>query len=134
MTGTKAFLPTLLLLFSLIHWQCSLGPGSGGKSTIAGKVLVREINSGGIMVKEYYAPDERVYLIYGEDSVYNEEFDTSYEGSYEFTFLRKGDYQVFAYSDCPTCFGETEAVFETVTISENGEVVQVPDLIILKYL
>jgi hypothetical protein len=101
--------------------HCRKGVGAGNKQR-------------GIMVKEYYAPDERVYLIYGEDSVYNEEFDTSYEGSYEFTFLRKGDYQVFAYSDCPTCFGETEAVFETVTISENGEVVQVPDLIILKYL
>lgn len=134
MKGNKALFSTFLFLFSVLQWQCSLGPGSGGKSTITGKVLVREINSGGIMVKEYYAADERVYLIYGEDAVYDEEFDTSYEGSYAFSFLRKGEYQVFAYSECPACEGETEPIFETITIEENGELVQVPDLIILKYL
>jgi hypothetical protein len=44
-----------------------------------------------------------VYLIFGVNDSYG--LDTTYQldGSYEFHDLLKGNYTVFAYSDCVTC-------------------------------
>ncbi|MDH5767067.1 MAG: hypothetical protein OEZ38_13725, partial [Gammaproteobacteria bacterium] len=42
--------------------------------------------------------DERVYIIYGDGSYYDESIRTDIDGSFEFTGLRKGSYTIYASS------------------------------------
>ncbi|HOW30793.1 MAG TPA: hypothetical protein PLP88_04445 [Bacteroidales bacterium] len=120
----------IMLLMSV---SCEKDPGEGGNSTIYGKVWVREYNSSfTYLQEEYYGQDEDVYIIYGDDKMYSDHVKTSYDGTYEFKYLRKGDYRIFAYSKDST--GTTNAkipVIKDVTISNNNETVEVPRIVIV---
>jgi hypothetical protein len=108
--------------------------GTGGTSTITGKVKVREYNGNfTYLIGEYYAGDEDVYIIYGNDSVYSDKFTTSYDGTYRFEYLREGKYKVFAYSLDSAAYplDKKTEVMKEVTITEKDQVVQVEDIIIL---
>lgn len=130
----KILLPSCLLLcFAALIAGCNLGPGEGGTATIVGKVKAMEYNSSGLFIKEYYAANERVFIIYGDEAYQSDEVRTSYDGSYRFEFLRKGDYTLFVYSDCPACDGEMKAVFVDVSITKNGREVTAPEMIIEKH-
>lgn len=122
----------IILLSAFIYAGCSLGPGEGGTASITGRIKIMEYNGSGILVNEYYAPDERVYIIYGDGTIQDDEVRTSYEGSYRFDFLRKGDYRIYSYSDCPLCDGQTQAIFTEVSISKNGEEVTAAEITIDK--
>lgn len=111
---------------------CEQMPGDGGTSELQGKVFVNEYNASGTLFNSYYGPDERVYIIYGDGTTYDDEVRTSYDGSYKFTFLRKGTYKIFTYSDCITCDGGVQAIIEEVEINDNHSTVTVPDLVIDK--
>ncbi|MBK8487457.1 MAG: hypothetical protein WAU21_05970 [Chitinophagales bacterium] len=131
---SKLLLRTFIFIcFTALLSGCNLGPGEGGTASIIGKVKVLEYNGSGILVNEYYAADERVYIIYGDETFQSDEVRTSYEGSYRFEFLRKGDYTIYVYSDCPPCDGETQAILESVSITKNGEVISVPEITIEKH-
>ena len=71
----------------------------------------------------YYIQDENVYIIYGDDStqVYDDDFETSWDGSYEFDYLRKGNYILFTYSKCDTCLSGPRPIFWSVEIPENDK-------------
>lgn len=97
-----------------------------------GKVFARTYNSGGIQIDSFYVPDERVYLIYGDDEFYGEELRTHYDGTYRFQYLYKGNYTVYAYSECDTCSSGLQAIFQTIEIKKNGEVLTLPDIVIRK--
>lgn len=111
---------------------CQKGPGEGGTSTIMGKVFVMNYNSSGQFVDSFYAQDEHVYIIYGDEAYFGDDIKTSYDGTYEFPFLRKGPYSVFAYSRCDTCAAGQQAVLITTEISKNHSVVILPRLVINK--
>jgi len=112
---------------------CNKVEGQGGTSTIKGKVLIVDLNGSGDTVQPpYYALDQDVYILYGDaDETYDDDFATSYDGSYEFNNLTKGQYTVFAYSKCETCGGGVEVIKKTVEISSNKQVVEVVDLVII---
>ena len=42
-----------------------------------------------------------VFIIYGDDKseVYDDKFETDYNGKYHFEYLRKGDYTLYTYAD-----------------------------------
>lgn len=109
---------------------CENGPGEGGTSTIKGKIFIQNYNGSGNLVSEYYAPEERVYIIYGDADFYGNDTRTSYDGTYEFQYLRKGSYTVFAYSDCDTCASGTEAIKAMTEITDNHSTVELPDIIL----
>ena len=120
----------LFLMFS-----CEKEEGPGGTSTITGKVKVREYN-GNFTIKigeEYYAGDQDVYIIYGDDEVYSDKFTTNYDGTYRFEYLREGRYTVFAYSLDSAAYplDKKKAVIREVTISGKDQVVEVEDIVIL---
>ena len=130
---TKIVLALLPVVLGLI--ACENGPGEGGTSTIRGKVITREYNGDFTILRgEYPAAKEDVYIIYGDDLVYGDKFETNYDGTYEFNYLLEGDYRVFAYSkdsdDLIT--NEEVAVIRDVEITSKNQVVVVPDIIILK--
>lgn len=117
----------LSILFALIAVSCNKEEGIGGKATIKGRIYVQEY-SGGILVNEDYGPDVDVFIIYGEGKTfYDDNVKTSYDGSYEFRFLRPGIYKIFAYSKHPNT-GELSAVIRSVEISNKKEIVTVEDI------
>lgn len=113
----------LLFLIVLLITSCvKQEAGEGGKSTISGKVKIHNYNSLGIYKESYFAPDEKVYIIYGEDSIPSDDVDTNPDGYYRFDYLRKGSYTIFAYSKCDTCASGTEAIYvatEVTYVDEN---------------
>ena len=127
----RGIIPVLLAIFVL---ACSKDPGSGGTSTIYGKVLVRNFNSTFTDFREeYYAQDETVYIIYGNDRSYGDKIKTTYNGDFEFKYLRPGDYHLYCYSKDTTL--QTNAlipVIRDVTITKNHQEVEVPLMVICK--
>jgi hypothetical protein len=129
---TKLFLG-FFFLSSIFLTSCENGPGTGGKSTIRGKVIVREYNESFSVIRdEYPGAKEDVYIVYGDDYVYGDRFETSYDGTYEFNYLREGNYTVYAYSKDSTNMVASEqvAVIQQVEITGKDQVVEVPDIII----
>jgi hypothetical protein len=130
-------LAVLILSFVLaIHFTaCEKGPGEGGTSTIRGKVIVREYNGDFTILRDVYpGAKEDVYIVYGDDFVYGDQFETHYDGSYEFNYLREGSYTVYAYSEDSTNLISSEEipVIKHVEITGKNQTVEVPDIIILK--
>ena len=125
------FVPVVIVLcFS----SCSKVEGEGGAAKIKGKVIIHNYNSAGTLISTYPAADEDVYIIYGnENSFYDNDVKTSYDGSFEFRYLQKGNYQVFVYEDCQTCASGDTVVMNTINISGKNEVVDLGEIIVRKY-
>lgn len=122
-------------LFLAILTSCSKEEGEGGTSTITGKVKIHLYDDyGNDKDIEYYAPEEDVYIIYGDDDIYSDRFRTNYDGGYRFQYLRQGKYTIFAYADDIT--GEILSgkviVQKTVKITENDQRKTVEDIILNK--
>lgn len=124
---------SLFILLSL--FSCDLPEGEGGNSTIRGHVFLKKYNSDfSRLIQEYYLPDERVYIIYGDDTTsYNDEIRTHYDGSYEFRYLRPGKYTVYAYSrDSLSITGlPIIAVKKSITIKDDDSEIEVDDIIVI---
>lgn len=123
---------SLLFLFSLssllfLGTGCTKVEGPGGAATITGKIHVTEYDGAGNAINNYDAPKFDVYIIYGNEegeTYFDDDIETSYDGSFEFSFLEPGNYQVFVYEDCPTCFsGKKEQIID-VQINDKKEVVE----------
>ena len=153
----------LLLAFVLIN-SCQKQAGEGGTSSISGKVMTIDVSHIDVpgsekidTLKQYYAAEKEVYIIYGdEDAIYNDSFETSWDGSFRFDFLRKGRYKLFVYSECekdtiglaslastnpqyasgliniwhPGCVNEEYPQMIEVEIIENREELKLEDIII----
>lgn len=127
------FMPILTILI-LAMLSCSKEPGTGGNSTIYGKVYVKDYNSTfTILEDEYYGQDEDVFLIYGDDRSYSDHVRTSYDGSYEFKYLRPGDYHVYCYSSDSTLQSHALIpVIRDIAIDKKNQEIEVKTIEILK--
>lgn len=95
----------IIILTFLLMASCSPDEGTGGTSSISGKITVEEVlvNIDNCEVLATYSAQEHdVYLIYGDNinEFYDEDVKTSWNGNFEFNFLKKGKYIVYTYSDC----------------------------------
>jgi hypothetical protein len=130
----KKLLNISVFVLILLLASCTKEAGEGGTSAIKGKVYTKYYNNTFTsLIGESYAPDKDVYIIYGDDVTYGDKQKTCYDGSFEFKYLRKGNYKVYAYSlDTTLTNPATQfAVIAEVTISNNGETVTSNDLIII---
>lgn len=129
-------LTTLLISISFLTLtSCDKEEGEGGKATIKGKVFTYEVSDlTGDTLATYYAAEERVYIVYGDNSIYDDETRTHYDGSFQFKYLKSGDYTVFVYSDCDTCASKKTTVIKEVNLDKNNSMVEMPqfDIIDLK--
>ena len=126
----KLILPIFILF--MFFSSCRKVEGPGGSVTIKGVVIER--NHVGTSIFEYPAADQDVYIIYGsENSFYDDDVSTSYDGSFEFRYLQKGDYQIFAYQDNPSVASGTDEVLVQVNASENNQVIILDTIYIDKY-
>ena len=114
--------------------SCEKQPGSGGTSTIYGKVWVKDYNSAFTNLQEaYYGPDIWVYLVYGTDRDYSDRIRTSPDGTWEFKYLRTGNYKVYTYSKDSTLMTSAPiAVSREVEITGRKQEIEVPDLVIFE--
>ena len=125
----------------IIFAGCKKDEGPGGTSTIKGKVIVYDFDhsfqqSSPTLI--YPAVDENVYIIYGTDhTTYDDNYKTTFDGTYEFKYLQKGNYRLFAYSkDSTGAYLNNPTLndipsFINVEITKNGSTVTGPDIIIL---
>jgi len=107
---------------SLLLSSCEKDPGQGGTSTIRGTVVINEISNSGNILAEYEAAEERVYIVYGDNEIFDDETRTSYDGQFKFENLFQGSYRVFVYSDCLSCPSGTEPIMQSIEVTENDEV------------
>lgn len=127
----------LVILITLLFSSCEKSEGPGGTSTIAGKIWVENYyQTSEILLGEYWAEEEDVYLIYGNDTIYSDDTKTNYDGTYRFQYLNNGTYTIFAYSDdtAKTSLSPSGRIpiMQTVTIKNQGSTVIVPDITIRK--
>lgn len=127
---TKYLLLAIVVVICII--SCEKPEGVGGTSTIKGTVVMQQFNDLNQIEKTFGAPDERVYIIYGENEIYNDEERTHYDGKYEFTSLRKGNYTLFSYSECiaDSCLAPSVPVQIQVEITENGQIINADEIVV----
>lgn len=118
-----------VFLVSLLFYSCRKVEGPGGSVTIKGIIVER--NHVGNVVFEYPAADQDVYLIYGsENSFYDDDVKTSFDGSFEFRYLQKGDYQVFVYEENNADPSGTSEILLPVNASENNQIINLDTIYI----
>lgn len=112
----------ILLVCFISFFSCSKYEGQGGAATLKGVVIEQRYNSLGNVIASYPAPDQDVYIIYGsENTFYDDDIKTSFDGSYEFRYLRKGTYKIFVYEDCNSCPSGQKEVLKEVEITEKNQ-------------
>ena len=104
--------------------SCKKVEGEGGSSKIVGKVTVKNYNVGGsILEGTYPGSDEDVYIIYGEgNTYYNDRIKTSYDGTFEFSYLQPGTYTIYVYEDVlpePTNADNKQVVLLTTELGKK---------------
>jgi hypothetical protein len=132
------FLSTAL---QLLLNSCKKEAGEGGTSFIKGRVYAKYYNKNfTLLADSAYAPDVDIYIIYGDEFSYGERKRTSYNGTYEFKFLQKGTYKLFAYTrdssgtyrNLVNQYANDLPVIQEVEITKNKQTVEVPDINILQ--
>lgn len=134
MMKLKSVLP---LLLSVILISCNKEPGPGGLASIKGRVYVYDLTAGLDTVSKGYIGDMRVFIGSADESVQFDDTRTSYDGSYEFKFLRKGNYKLWVIAESDT-FSVTlpplpdgqQYYMQDVEVKEKKEEVTVPDFTI----
>ena len=92
----KQFILLLTICFFAISCKKE---GVGGDASITGYVHVKKYNSTFTQyISEYPGRDIYVYIVYGEHSGFDKRVKTDYNGNFEFPYLYKGKYTLYAYS------------------------------------
>ena len=73
--------------------------------------------------------DERIFLIYGDGTIFNETVRTGANGIYTFEKLQVGKYKVYALTENQIT-GEKTPVYLSVEITENGTITEIGQLTI----
>ncbi|GDX52341.1 hypothetical protein LBMAG27_13880 [Bacteroidota bacterium] len=121
----------LISFFSIIAFSsCTKQEGQGGTSTIKGKIFVAEYNVF-TPIDSFYSGKVSVYIIYGDNEYFGDKIESSYDGTFEFPYLKKGKYTLFAYSDCllgADCDGGKKVIKKEVEITENKQTIDAGDI------
>jgi hypothetical protein len=120
---------------------CEKSAGEGGTSVIEGqvyKIFTFQNPTTGAWDTSYFQLDagRDVFIIYSNDNteLYDDKFDTDYNGKYHFEYLRKGEYTIYTYADSTdnSNVKHEYPVFKQITISSNNSTNTVGDFIIEK--
>ena len=125
----------LCIVSGLMFVSCEKQEGQGGTSSITGKVFVRQYNANfTTLTEQYYATDEDVFIVYGDDPVYGDKTTTNYDGTFRFEYLREGNYTVYAYSEDSLNYPTQHEipVMKEVVISGKKQDITLDPIIILK--
>lgn len=132
----------IICIVTMVFIACEKGPGEGGTSVIEGNVIYfeRTYNQVTLQIDTHYYPKsgKDVFIIYSdnESEVYDDKFETDYNGRYHFEFLRKGNYIIYTHKDTTIETGfESEydyelPIYQKVKISSHNSVNIVDDFVI----
>lgn len=134
------------LLLTFLFSSCKKEAGQGGRATIKGKVFAEYWDKAfNLKADSSFAPDVDVYIIYGNEASYGNRTKASYDGTYEFKYLQKGNYKVYVYSRDSTGKAESLltgnpaylynpdiAVIKSIEITERKQTNEVDEIKILK--
>ena len=121
--------------------SCDKPSGQGGTSMIEGQVYkiftFQNPNTGAWDTTFFQLDSGRdVFIIYSDDNddLYDDKFDTDYNGKYHFEYLRKGEYIIYTYADSTdnSNVKYEYPVFKKITISSNNSTNTLDDFIIEK--
>lgn len=136
---------SILVVSIVLLFACKKEEGQGGRATIKGKVYAEYWDKTySLKADSGYAPDRDIYIIYGNSTSYGDRLKTSFDGSYEFKYLQKGNYKIYAYTRDSSgraesistgspnyLFNPDIAVIKTIEITERKQVIEVDDIKIL---
>jgi len=134
----KYLLYSLFALYLIPLIGCEKDPGEGGTASITGKIEVQEVGdqTGEFQGPPYGAQNRNVYIIYGEGTIPDDDVRTGFDGTYEFNYLYKGQYIVFAYSECTVdsilCLSGEKPIMDTIQITQKGETYEVPKITVFE--
>ena len=124
---------------------CKKEAGEGGTSVIQGqvyKIFTSQNFQTGQIDTSFFLVDANkdVFIIYSDNeaSVYDDKFETDYNGKYRFEFLRNGDYTLYTYADSTVEISSSidikyeYPVFKHIKISANNSENVVDDFVIEK--
>ncbi|MBK6341131.1 MAG: carboxypeptidase regulatory-like domain-containing protein [Flavobacteriales bacterium] len=113
--------------------SCSKEPGEGGRAEIRGLLYEQRYNGSSLQGQPYPIADARVAIIYGDGEYADDDTRTGPNGEFRFAWLRKGDYRLYAISECQSCPSGEEGVYVDVTITGRKQVVNVGTITIRNY-
>ncbi len=122
-----------VVLIAFTFSACKKVEGPGGSSSITGKIHTEVYDGAGNLLTEYDTPKEDVYLIYGSDNtMYDDDVETSHDGTFRFDFLEVGSYQIFVYEDCNACPSGNNVIIVDVEIPEKKSTIDIGTITIRK--
>lgn len=101
----------------------------GGQARIAGRVYAYNINKSFERTDSGYYADTRVFIAYGNEGMVDNDTRTSFDGSFEFNWLQKGNYTVWVIGQCDSCPAGQLVDSVRVVISDKKQSVATRDLI-----
>ena len=113
--------------------------GEGGTSVIEGqvyKIFTSQDPFSGEWDTSYFQLDagKDVFIIYSDNEgrIYDDNFETDYNGRYHFEYLRKGDYTIYTYADSTdnSNLKYDYPIFKHIKISSNNSTNIVEDFVI----
>lgn len=128
---------TAVIAIIVLMAFCTKPAGPGGRAMVKGKVYAHDFdNTLRYLISSGYSAGEKVYIVYGNNTVVGNNVTTSYDGSYEFRYLNKGHYKIFVNSLDTSIkikgSKTTIAVIREFDIKDPKKVITLEDLVINK--
>ncbi|MCB9235354.1 MAG: hypothetical protein H6581_27110 [Bacteroidia bacterium] len=131
----KISVAALICTIFFLLTSCQIQEGPGGMAAVTGKIYAKDYNASLTQLgSEYYAPKEDVFIVYGDNSVFDDKVETHFDGTFRFEFLRKGTYTIFVYSKDTTLTNPDilQPIIKTAQITSKGQEIDLGDLVIIK--
>ncbi len=120
-------------LISILIFSCKKAPGEGGGATIKGTLYVKNFHSPEVPYAfDDVGADKRIYIVYGDKNMPDNDIRTGPKGEFEFRYLRKGKYKIYAYSLDPKTLSDDNsiAIVKEVEIAKNNQEITIDDFYI----
>ena len=129
------------LFLSIVFFMtsCDKDPGEGGTSSINGevyKIFTFQNPITGNWDTSYYQLDagKDVFIIYSDNQseIYDDKFETDYNGRYHFEYLRNGNYTIYTYADSTDVSNVRYdyPVFRNIKITSSNSIMTAKDFVI----
>ena len=129
------------LFLSIVFFMtsCDKDPGEGGRSSINGevyKIFTFQNPNTGNWDTSYYQLDagKDVFIIYSDNQseIYDDKFETDYNGRYHFEYLRNGNYTIYTYADSTDVSNVRYdyPVFRNIKITSSNSIMTAKDFVI----
>ncbi len=124
----RIILLTGIVIVLFLENSCQKGPGIGGEASITGKItgITYDKKTFTYILDSGAVGNLKVNIIYGDDIQVDASQNSSYDGSYDFQYLRDGNYTIFVYSRSHKTDLYDSAVVVKATLTGKKQVLNLP--------